>query len=175
MTDVRASQLLAALPRGEFMMKLKFLGERAEGNWVVKDKSDPVQAKRKKRQGIIEISQNTKPGALTGINSVFYQNAYPVTTVVYGLYPVSDPDPANLVPVRDGDRNSVAQRVMEHFESALRGQGLTPKRRQKIQDWKEGVHETGATIEPLFCEILLARMSTILTNIRGKTLRHIAN
>ena len=54
---------------------------------------------------------------------MFYQNAYPVTAVAYGLYPIRDPDPANLAPLRGDDVNCVAQRVMEHFEGALRGQG----------------------------------------------------
>ena len=59
-------------------------------------------------------SSNTSPGVLTGIDSVFYQNAYPVTAVVYGLYPVRDPDSANLAPLRDGDLNCVAQSIVEH-------------------------------------------------------------
>ena len=121
MTDGRAAKLLAALREGEFLLKLKFLREHAEGDWVVEDKFDPIRAERKKGQVIIEISRDTKPGALTGIDSVFYQNAYPVTTVVYGLYPIRDPYPANLAPLRDGDLNCVAQRVVEHFEGALRG------------------------------------------------------
>ena len=65
---------------------------------------------------------------------MFYQNAYPFTAVVYGLYSLRDPDPANLAPLRDGDLNCVARRVVEHFEGALRGQGLTQRRRQKIQE-----------------------------------------
>ncbi|MEW8689385.1 MAG: hypothetical protein AB2556_26475 [Candidatus Thiodiazotropha sp.] len=44
--------------------------------------------KRKKGQAIIEISRDIKPGVLTGIDRVFYQNAYPVSAVAYGLYPI---------------------------------------------------------------------------------------
>ena len=29
----------------------------------------------------------------------------------------------------------------------MRGQGLTPIRRQRIQEWEEKVHETGATLD----------------------------
>ena len=110
------TRLLDSLPEGQFLLKLKFLREKAEDDWVVEDKFDPVRAGRKKGQGVIEVSQDTKPGVLTGIDSVFYQNAYPVTALVYGLYPIRDPDPANLAPLRHGDLNCVAQRVMEHFE-----------------------------------------------------------
>ena len=146
MADIRATQLLAALPGGEFILKLKFLQEKAEDDWVLEDKFDPVRAERKKGQGVIEDSRYTKPGALIRIDSAFYQNAYPVTAVAYGLYPIRDPDPANLAPLRDGDLNCVAQRVVEHFEGTLRGQGLTPTWRHNIQEWEEGVHETGATV-----------------------------
>ena len=64
--DARATQLLAALLEGNFILRLKFLRE---------DKFDPVRTERKKGQGVIEISRDTKPGVLTGIDSVFYQNA----------------------------------------------------------------------------------------------------
>ncbi|MEW8689150.1 MAG: hypothetical protein AB2556_25290, partial [Candidatus Thiodiazotropha sp.] len=122
---------------------------------------------RKKGQAIIEISRDTKPGVLTGIDRVFYQNAYPFTAVAYGLFPVRDPDPANLAPLRDGDLNCVAQRVVEHFEGALRGQGLTPARRQIILEWEERVHDSGATVNNL------AELEKILK--RGIILRDIAD
>ena len=89
MTDVRATQLLAALPEGNFILRLKFLHEN-DDDWVLEDKFDPVRTERKKGQGAIEISRDTKPGVLTGIDSVFYQNAYPVTAVAYGLYSIRD-------------------------------------------------------------------------------------
>ena len=130
MTDVRATQLLAALPEGNFILRLKFLRE-TDDDWVLEDKFDPVRTERKKGQRVIEISRDTNSGVLTGIGSVFYQNAYPVTAVAYGLYPIRDPDPANLALLKDGNLNCVAQRVVEHFEGTLRGQGLTPTRRQK--------------------------------------------
>ena len=45
MADVRATQLPAALPGGmEFILKLKFLREKAEDDWVLEDKFDPVRA-----------------------------------------------------------------------------------------------------------------------------------
>ena len=148
MADVRATQLQAALPGGtELLLRIKFLREKAEDDWVLEGKFDPVRAERKKGQGVVEVSRDTKPVVLTGLDSAFYQNAYPVTAVVSGLYPIRNPDPANLAPLRDGDLNCVAQRVVEHFEGALRGQGLTPTWRQKIQEWEEKVYETGATVE----------------------------
>ena len=123
MTNVRAT--LAALPESNFILRLKFLREN-DYDWVLEEKFDPVRTERKKGQEVIEISRDTKTGVLTAIDSVFYQKAYPVTAVAYGLYPIKDPDPANLAPLRDGNLNCVAQRVVEHFEGVLRGQGLTP-------------------------------------------------
>ena len=146
MIDGRATQLLATLPEGNSILRLKFLPEK-DDDWFLEDKFDPVRNERKKGQGVIEISRDTKPGMLTGIDCVFYQNAYPVTAVAYGLYPIRDPAPANLAPLRDGDLNCVAQSVVEYFEGVLRGQGLTPIRRQKIQGSEERVHESGAIVD----------------------------
>ena len=105
---------------------------------------------------------------LTRIDDVFYQNAYPVTAVAYGLYPIRDPDPANLAPLRDGDLNCVAQRVEEHFAGALRGQGLTPTRRHKIQEWEERVHETGATVDDVAELEKILKRAIILRDIAGE-------
>ena len=74
MTDVRVTQLLAACPEGNFILRLKFLREN-DDDWVLEDKFDPVRTERKKGQGVIEIPRDTKPGVLTGIDSMFYQNA----------------------------------------------------------------------------------------------------
>ena len=82
---------------------------------------NPVWAERKKGQGVIEISRDTKSWVLTGIDIVFFQNPLSVTAVAYGLYPVRDPDPANLAPLRVGDLNCVAERVWDHFRGALVG------------------------------------------------------
>ncbi|MEW8689312.1 MAG: hypothetical protein AB2556_26110, partial [Candidatus Thiodiazotropha sp.] len=40
----------------------------------------------------------------------------------------------------------MTQRVVEFFEGALRGQGLTPTRRHKIQEREKRIHEGGATV-----------------------------
>ena len=153
---------------GEFILKLKFLRERQEGAWVLENKIDPVRAERKKGQEVIEVSRDTKPGSLSGIDSVFYQNAYPVTAVAYGLYPIRDPDPANLAPLKDGDLNCVALRVVEHFEGALRGQGLTSTWRQKIQEWEERVHETGASVDNVAELEKILKRAIILRDIPGE-------
>ncbi|MEW8444927.1 MAG: hypothetical protein AB2661_13640 [Candidatus Thiodiazotropha sp.] len=137
MSDVRAIQLLAAFSEGNFILRFKFFGEK-DDNWVLEDKFDPVRAEQKKGLGVIEISRDTKPGVLTGIDSVFFQNAYPVTAGAYSLYLIRDPDPASLAPMRDSDLNCVAQRAVDHFKGALRGQGHTPTRHQKKQEWEKG-------------------------------------
>ena len=99
---------------------------------------------------------------------MFYQNAYPVTAVAYGLYSIRVPDPANVAPLRDGDLNCVAQRVVEHFEGPLRGQGLTPARRRKIQEWENGVYEGGATVDDVAELEKIPKRAIILRDIAGK-------
>ncbi|MEW8688955.1 MAG: hypothetical protein AB2556_24310, partial [Candidatus Thiodiazotropha sp.] len=168
MRDERAARLLDSLPGGGFLLKLKFFREQQDGNWVIEDKFDPIRMERKKGRAIVDISRDTKPGVLTGVDKVFYRNAYPVTAVAYGLYPIRDPDPANLAPLRDGDFNCVAQRVVEHFEGALRGQGLTPARRQKIREWEERVHRGGATIDDVAELEKILKRAIILRDIAGE-------
>ena len=167
MTDVRATQLLAALPEGNFILRLKFVCEK-DDDLVLEDKFDPVRTERKKGQGVIEISRDTKPGVLTGICSVFYQNAYPVTAVAFGLYTIRDPDPANLAPLRDGNLNCMTQRVVEHFEGVLRGQELTPTRRQKIKGWEERVHESGAIVDDVAELEKILKRAIVLRDTAGE-------
>ncbi|MEW8688888.1 MAG: hypothetical protein AB2556_23975, partial [Candidatus Thiodiazotropha sp.] len=169
MTDERAARLLDSLPEGEFLLKLKFLREQQEGEWAVEDKFDPVRVERKKGQAIIEISRDTKPGVLTGIDRVFYQNAHSVSAVAYGLYPIREPDQANLAPLRDGDFNCVAREVWS-TEGALRGQGLTPARRRKIQEWEERVHRGGATVDDVAELERILERAIILRDIAGENI-----
>ena len=109
---------------------------------------------------------------LTEIDSVFYQNAYPVTAVANGLNPFREPDPANLAPLRDGDLKCVAQRVVEHFEDALRGQELTPTRRQKILGWEERVQESGATVDEVAELEKILKRAIVLRDIVGKDIHN---
>ena len=74
MTDERAARLLACLLEGAFLLRIKFL--RADGGWV-EDKFDPVRSERNKGEVVIEISWDTRPGAIVGIDRVYYQNSYP--------------------------------------------------------------------------------------------------
>ncbi|MES9879416.1 MAG: hypothetical protein ABW185_00860 [Sedimenticola sp.] len=70
--------------------------------------------------------------------------------------------------MRDGDLNCVAQRVVEHFEGALRVQGLTPVRIRKIQDWEERVHETGVMVEDVVGLEKILKRAIILRDIAGE-------
>ena len=169
MTDTRAARLLAALPGGaEFLLRIKFLREKAEDEWALEDKFGPVRAERKKGQGAVVVVWNTRPGVLSGIDSVFYQNAYPATSVVYGFYLLRDPDSANLASLKDGDLNCVAQRVVEHFEGALRGQGLTPARRRKLQDSERRFRETGVSVDNVARLEKSLKRAIVLRDIAGE-------
>ncbi|MEW8689165.1 MAG: hypothetical protein AB2556_25365 [Candidatus Thiodiazotropha sp.] len=66
----------------------------------------------------------------------------------------------------------MAQRVVEHFERALRGQGLRPTRRRQILEWKERVHESGATVADVVQLEHILKRAIILRDIAGE---HIYN
>jgi len=77
-----------------------------------------------------------------------------------------------LLPLRDGDFNCVAQRVVEHFEGALRGQGLTPTRRQKIQEWEERIHDHGAAVDDVAKLEKVLKRAIILRDIAGEDIHN---
>ncbi|KAJ7387317.1 hypothetical protein OS493_004301 [Desmophyllum pertusum] len=140
----------------------------ADGVEVRADKIDPVKLELKKGWDVVKITRATAPGILTGIDNVYYQNAYPVTAVVYGLYPLTEPDPTNLAPMRVGNFNCVAQRVVEYFESALRDNGLTEIRRQKIQWWEAEVRDRGATVDDVANLETIIKRPIVLKDIAGE-------
>ena len=104
---------------------------------------------------------------LVGIDSVL-SKCLPCHRVAYGFYHIRDPDPANLAPLRDGDLNCVAQRDVDHFEGALRGQGLTTTRRHKFQEGEERVRETGATVDDVAELEKILKRAIVLRDIAGE-------
>ena len=57
---------------------------------------------------------------------------------------------------------------MDHFKGALKGQGLTPARRRKIQEWENGVHEGDATVDDVTELERILKQPIILRDIAGK-------
>ena len=59
-------------------------------------------------------------------------------------------------------------RVIEIFEGALRGQGHTHTRRQKIQGWEERVHESDATVYDVAKLEKILEREIVLRDITGE-------
>ena len=169
LTAKRATEVLKTL-EGEYLVKVKFLREQAPGVWVYEDGFAPLNQGRTRGGNVLEVTPETQPGALEGIDRLYYANAYPVSVVVYGLYPIREPDGKNLDPMRAGDLNCVARRVIKHFEGAQRGQGLTPARREKIAQWEARVHEAGATLQDVAGLETILKRSIIVRDITGADL-----
>ena len=117
--------------------------------------------------GILVISAATAPGVLVGIDRLYYAKAYPVSAVVYGLYPIREPDQNNLAPMREGYFNCVAQRAIEQFENAQRGQGMTKDRGNKIEAWEVKVRDSGATLVDVSNLEKILRRAIIVRDIAG--------
>ncbi|MEW8688766.1 MAG: hypothetical protein AB2556_23360 [Candidatus Thiodiazotropha sp.] len=64
----------------------------------------------------------------------------------------------------------MAKRVVEHFEGALRGQGPTPARRQKIREWEGRVHIGGATLDDVAELERILKRAIILRDIAGENI-----
>ena len=170
LTAERATEVLNKLSNGKFLVKVKFLREQAPGVWVYEDGFAPLRQGRTRGGEVVEVTPETRPGALEGIDRLYYVNAYPVSAVVYGLYPIREPDERNLDPMRDGDLNCVAQRVIKHFDGAQRGQGLTPERREKIAQWEARVHDDGATLRDVAELEKILKRAVIVRDITGADL-----
>ena len=64
----------------------------------------------------------------------------------------------------------MAQRVIEHYEGALRGHGLTETRRRKIAKWQEEVHERGATVDDVANLEKILKRAIVLRDIAGESI-----
>lgn len=171
MTDERATKLLRFLPKNNsYLIRIKFLSQNSEGQWSVVDKYDPVCLEGKKGGNSVKISSGTKAGVLTGIDKVYYRGAYPHSVVVYGLYKINKPDIKKLRPMKQGDLNCVAQRVIEHYDGLLRGNGLTENRKSKIKEWEQEVHDSGASIESVSKLETILKRSIIIKDIIGQSI-----
>ena len=109
---------------------MKFIINLESGDWIIRYKLDPILKDMK----TLTVSCYSKPGLLTGIDRPYYDRAYPETAVVYGIYSLNKkPDIGKLAPMKQSTGiNCVAERVIEHFTNALRGNKLTDLRRKKI-------------------------------------------
>ena len=169
LTPERAVEVLKKI-EGEYLIKVKFLREQAPAVWVYEDGFAPLSQGRTRGGNSLEVTPETQPGALEGIDRLYYANAYPVSAVVYGLYPIREPNKENLEPMRDGDLNCVARRVIEHFKASKRGQGLTPDRRQKITKWEALVHNGGATLQDVAGLDKILKRVIVVCDITGADL-----
>ncbi|PKK56932.1 hypothetical protein RhiirC2_721548 [Rhizophagus irregularis] len=125
------------------------------------DKYQPIrESKRTDKKFVPEgpnviLTKKTKPGFWVGIDEKFLvriiqgekvseYRELDANAVVYGLYRIQEPDSKQLMPMKDGALNCVAQRVIEHFKKAKRGYRLTNIRKQKIGTWEKRMRQPGA-------------------------------
>ena len=161
MTKERAKKILDAIDDNRFLIRVKFIRED-KGNFKIVDKYEPIRESKKAGKKFVPggpnivLTKKTKPGFWVGIDEKFLVrevsiesdiNDLTANAVVYGLYKIREPDSNRLMPMKDGALNCVTQRVIEHFEKAKRGYGLTSTRKQKIGIWKKRMCQPGARVE----------------------------
>ena len=105
---------------------------------------------------------------MTGIDHVYCKHYYPVAAVVHGLYSVRVPDKANFAPTIVGRLHCMVQRVIGHFEVALRSQSLTDTRRKEIQEWEARVHDHRATVDDVAIIEKTLTNAVVLKDIAGE-------
>lgn len=168
MNDEKAAMILSQLDSKRYFFRLKFIVNLESGDWVIRDKLNPILKDRK----TVIASRDSKPGLLTGIDRPYYERAYPETAVVYGIYSLNKkPDIGRLAPMKySSTLNCVAERVIEHFTNSLRGNKLTDLRRKKINEWELTVKERGATIFDIAKLETLLRFPITVSTITGEVL-----
>ncbi|GES82001.1 hypothetical protein GLOIN_2v1848952 [Rhizophagus clarus] len=170
MTKEHAKKILDVIDDNRFLIRVKFVRDNSSydgrHNYAFKivDKYQPIrESKRAGKKFVPEdpnviLTKKTKPGFWVEIDEKFLvkiiqsenQSEYielDINAVVYGLYQIWESDSKRLMLMKDGTLNCVAQRVIEHFEKAKRGYGLTSTRKQKIGTWEKRICQPGAWIE----------------------------
>ncbi|XP_031570619.1 uncharacterized protein LOC116304954, partial [Actinia tenebrosa] len=143
MTEERAERIINLIPEGNYRLELTFI-KYLDGEWMIEKGRNPIRASGKK--DLFVLNENTRPGALVGIDMLFYEVAYPVTVVIYGAYEIKTPDVKKLKPMRHPG-NCVGKLVREFFEDSSRGGKLTLKRREAIRKWEKDTNRTGGSID----------------------------
>jgi hypothetical protein len=170
MTKERAKEILNVIDDDKFLIRVKFVrdnssyGERHNYAFKIIDKYQPIRESKRAGKKFVPggpnviLTKKTKPGFWVGIDEKFLvriiqgekiseYRELDANAVVYGLYRIWKPDNKRLIPMKDGALNCVAQRVIEHFEKAKRGYGLTSIRKQKIGTWEKRMRQPGARVE----------------------------
>ncbi|CAG8835930.1 7730_t:CDS:2, partial [Gigaspora margarita] len=154
-----------------------------DNSFKIIDKYEPIHESKKAGRKYIRggpnviLTKKTKPGFWIGIDEKFLVREVRAQSeverldsnaVVYGLYQIRKPDVNRLMPIKDGTLNCVAERVIEHFDQAKRGYGLTKIRRQKINDWEKKMRIPGARVHDIAeLKKILKRPITLLDITHG--------
>ena len=168
MTKERAKEILNVIDDDRFLIRVKFVrndstyGGRHNYAFKIVDKYQPIRESKRAGKKFVPggpnviLTKKTKPGFWVGIDEKFLVREVSIESnigdltenaVVYGLYRIREPDSKRLMPMKDGALNCVAQRVIEHFEKAKRGYGLTNIRKTKIGTWEKRIRQPGARVE----------------------------
>ncbi|PKK56043.1 hypothetical protein RhiirC2_800878 [Rhizophagus irregularis] len=172
MTKKCAKKILDAIDDNRFLIRVKFIRDNSsyDGryNYAFKivDEYQPIrESKRAGKKFVPEglnviFTKKTKPGFWVGIDEKFLvkiiQGEKQSEYIELNANAV-EPDSKRLMPMKDGTLNCVAQRVIDHFEKAKKGYGLTSTRKQKIGTWEKRMRQPDARVEDV------AELEKILT------------
>ena len=135
----RAEQIINDLLPGDFRLEPTFI-KWDNDHWKIEKSRNPLRDSKKKN--LLTLNRHTKPGALVGIDSLFYDVAYPVTVVLYAGYEIKKPDAKKLKPMRHPG-NCVAKLIKEFYSDSTRGGKLTQERLKAISAWQKNVQRSG--------------------------------
>ncbi|CAG8480295.1 19201_t:CDS:2, partial [Racocetra fulgida] len=152
MTKERVKKILNAIDDDRFLIRVKFIRPNND-NFKIIDKYEPIRESKKADKKFVPggpnviLTKKMKPGFWVGIDRKFLVREIQIKSSDFKELTANAPDSNRLMPMKDDALNCVAQRVIEHFEKAKRGYGLTNIRKQKISTWEKRMRQPGARVE----------------------------
>ncbi|CAG8841607.1 3622_t:CDS:2, partial [Gigaspora margarita] len=162
MTKERAREILNTIDNSKYLIRVKFIradivisDKKTKRGFKIIDKYEPFRKSKKAGGKYVRggpnviLTKKTKPGFWVGIDKKF---------LVREVRAQSE----------DSTLNCIAERVIEHFDQAKRGYGLTKICRQKINDWEKKIRIPGAQVHDIAeLEKILKRPITLLDITHG--------
>ncbi|CAG8833559.1 31001_t:CDS:2, partial [Gigaspora margarita] len=166
MTEERAREILNAIDNSEYLIRVKFIradtvisDKKTKRGFKIIDKYEPIRESKKASGKYVRVGIDEK-FLVREVSRQSEVERLDSNTVVYGLYQIRKPD--------DGTLNCVAEQVIEHFDQAKRGHGLTKICRQKINNWEKKMRIPGARVQDVAeLEKILKRPITLLDITHG--------
>ena len=163
----RAAEILGGL-EGAYLLKIKLVKEQEEGVFVVEDAFQPLRAGRTRGQAVIEITAQTNPGVLKGIDRSLLRERLPDVSCRIRALPHQRARPGQPRPHARG--RPQLRRPGGPKPPRERDPGHNGSPACENSELGGGIHEAGATLQDLARLESATRRAIIVRDIAGEIL-----